>query len=73
MMFSMDWQDIIALTIVGLTATIFLWNRFRSKQSGALCAGHCGCSSKPGSSSKESILFRARKGERPEILIRARE
>ncbi|MBC8127811.1 MAG: FeoB-associated Cys-rich membrane protein [Gloeobacteraceae cyanobacterium ES-bin-144] len=42
----MDWQTYIAISIVALTATIFIVRFFRPKKNGS-CGHDCGCGKKP--------------------------
>ncbi len=66
----MNLQQLAALAVVGLTAAIFLWSRLRRRNAGAGCGGHCGCAMTNSEPPRESIIFHARKGERPEILVK---
>jgi hypothetical protein len=66
----MNWQQLAALFIVGLTAMIFLWSRLRRQKAGAGCGGHCGCGTMSSEPPQGSVVFHARKGERPEILVK---
>jgi len=65
----MDWQQAIALGIVALTAALFVASRFRKKK-GAGCG--CGCASAAGVAEKSSILLRAKKGERRQVIVKLR-
>jgi len=65
----MDWQQAIALSIVALTAALFVASRFRKKK-GAGCG--CGCASAAGVAEKSSILLRAKKGERRQVIVKMR-
>ena len=67
----MDWQQIIALVIVVVTAGIFLWSRLKPRKFNLEKDTHCGCSNKAGQEvMRSSIVFRARKGERPQITVK---
>jgi len=71
----MDWQQVVALAIVGITALVFLWSRVRRRKrglgKGALCGeGQCGCAGTTSPSARESVVFRARKGERPQVIVK---
>jgi hypothetical protein len=66
----MDWQQLVSLTIVGAAAALLLWSRFRPRKFSFQRDTHCGCSSHAGAAPQQSIIFHARKGERPEILIK---
>jgi hypothetical protein len=65
----MDWQQIIALLIVGVTALCFVVKKFW-RQKFHLKETHCGCGSAPRIGPKQSIQFHARKGERAKIIIK---
>ena len=66
----MDWQQILALGIVGLTAAVWLWRRFRPRRFAFHRDTHCGCAAPDPSAAQSSIVFRARKGERPEVVVK---
>lgn len=69
MLIPVDWQEIISLAVVTVTAVIFvtvrLW-RHQKHHEFALC----NCSSKV--RRQGSIIYRARKGERPQIIIQTK-
>jgi hypothetical protein len=65
----MDWQQLVSLTIVGVAAAALLWRRFRPRKFSFDRDTHCGCSASQ-DSPQQSIVFRARKGERPQVLIK---
>ncbi|MCU0771988.1 MAG: hypothetical protein MUE94_09525 [Verrucomicrobia bacterium] len=66
----MDWQQGIALLMVGLTAALFLraWRRRAGARFG--CGSQCGCDRAQTSPPRGSVIYRARKGERPQIITR---
>jgi len=66
----MGWQETVALSIVTLTAGVFLWNRFRPRKFSFARTGHCGCASPDESTRRHSIVFRARRGERPQVIVK---
>jgi len=66
----MDWQEIIALSIVAVTAAIFLVKRFRRRKFSFKHDTHCGCSSPSQSTPGSSIVFHARKGERGQVIMK---
>jgi hypothetical protein len=67
----MGWQETVALAIVAATASMFLWKAMRPRRFSFQAAGPCGCSnSSTQIGPKQSIVLRARKGERPQILVR---
>ena len=73
----MDWQQPVALGLVvaaglGLAASKFKRRKFSFERD-----THCGCSSpshtdKTQAGPKSSIVYRARKGERPEVVVKMR-
>jgi hypothetical protein len=68
----MDLQQVVSLAIVGATAAILLWHglsrrRFRFKR-----GMQCGCGFVSGTARRSSIVYRARKGERPRVLVKMR-
>lgn len=65
-----DWQQMVSLTVVGVTAGTMLYSRFRPRKFALARATHCGCSAAGGSQSGSSVVFRARRGERPQILFK---
>jgi len=67
----MDWQQAVSLLIVAATAGVFLWTRFRRRQFRFERDTHCGCSSPSQSAPQRSIVFHARKGERPQIILKS--
>jgi hypothetical protein len=68
----MDWQQIVSLGIVTVTAVALLWSRFRPRKFRFGEGSHCGCSSPAQTNPGSSIVFRARKGGRPEIVVKMR-
>jgi hypothetical protein len=65
----MDWQQLVALAIVGVTAGLLLWSRFRPRKFSFERDTHCGCAAGQ-SAPRYSVVFRARKGGRPEVIVR---
>ena len=66
----MDWQQLVALAIVGFTAAVLLWSRFRPRKFSFERDTHCGCAAGKSLPPQHSIVFRARKGERPQVLVK---
>jgi hypothetical protein len=66
----MDWQQLVSLMIVGAAvlslAVGVIFRRRYSFQRGT----PCGCAAASESASQSSIVFRARKGERPVVLVK---
>jgi hypothetical protein len=67
---SMNWQQAVSLAIVASVAGLFLWGRFRRCKFSFERDTHCGCSAGGQSEMKSSIVFHARKGERPEVVVK---
>ena len=66
----MDWQEVISLLIVGIAASALLWGKFRRRRFNFQRDTHCGCSAPGTSGNSGSIIFHARKGERPQVLMK---
>ena len=61
----------VALGIVGLTAGLFGWARWRPRKFSLARDTHCACSAKSGRSGPQSsLIFRARRGERPQVVVK---
>jgi len=68
MLEGMDWQKFAALAIVAVTAGMFLQAKLRKRKFSFERDTHCGCSAPTGSGG--SIVFRARKGQRSQIIVK---
>lgn len=66
----MDWQQPTALAIVALSVALLAWSRLRRRKFQFGRDTHCGCSSPAGNAPQSSIVFHARKGETPQILVK---
>ena len=66
----MDWQQLVSLTIVGMAAGLLLRSRFRPRKFSFERDTHCGCTAGHGPAPQHSIVFHARKGERPQIIVK---
>ena len=67
---TMDWQQAVSLMIVAVAAAALLGSRFRARKFRLGGGGHCGCGSPAQTDPHSSIVFRARKGGRPEIVVK---
>ena len=65
-----DWQQITALFIVAGAAVALVWGRVHRRRFSFERDSHCGCSAANNSTAQGSIIFRARKGERPQVLMK---
>ena len=68
----MDWQQTVSLVIVGSAAALLVGSKFRRRKFSFERDTHCGCAGVGESSPQSSIVFRARKGQRPEVLVKMR-
>jgi hypothetical protein len=67
----MDWQQLVALAVVGVTAGLFAWNRFRPRKFRFERDTHCGCGCAAGARGPQhSVVYHTRKGERPEVIVK---
>lgn len=64
------WQTVISLLIVALAAAGLLWARFRKRNFNFHRDTHCGCATPDRSTTHQSIIFHARKGERPQVIVK---
>lgn len=67
---SVDWQEVIAILIVLTTAGLFIRTRWKRRAVQSHCGSHCGCVGASSTAPKVSVTYRARKGERPQIISR---
>jgi hypothetical protein len=68
----MDWQQLVSLMIVAVTAGWLAASKFRRRRFSFQRDTHCGCTAAAASAPRSSLIFRARKGERPEVLVKMR-
>lgn len=68
----MDWQQSVSLAVVASTAVLLLWSKVRRRKFSFQRDTHCGCAGAQETSPQASIVFRARKGQRPEVRVRMR-
>jgi len=66
----MDWQEAVCFIIVAFTAGAFLWSMFRRRKFRFQRDTHCGCGSAHSEAPQTSIVFHARKGERPQVVVK---
>jgi hypothetical protein len=65
-----NWQQVLSLLIVAVAATALLWGRFRRRKFRFGQATACGCVSNASPAAQPAIIFRARKGERPQVHVK---
>ncbi len=66
----MDWQQAVSLCIVAATAVLVVGGRFRKRTIGSRRGNPCGCAAAGSGGRGESMVFRARKGARLEIVVK---
>ena len=66
----MNWQQLVSLLIVAAAAFLLLRPKFQRRKFSFARDTHCGCSGSGHARPQHSIIYRARKGERPEIIVR---
>ena len=66
----MDWQQIVALLIVATAASLLIWGKIRRRKFQFGRDTHCGCRSPASATTQSSIVFHARKGEQPRVLLK---
>jgi hypothetical protein len=68
----MDWQQVTSLAIVAAAAGALLWAKFRRRKFSFDRVAHCSSCASSSSRPQHSVVYRARKGQRPEILVKIR-
>jgi hypothetical protein len=68
----MDWQQLVSLVVVASAAVLLLGSKLRRRKFSFVRDTHCGCAARQGSSPQSSIVFRARKGERAQVIVNMR-
>jgi hypothetical protein len=66
----MDWQQLVSLTIVSAAAVLLLRGRFRPHKLSFQHATRCGGCAHANATPQYTVTFRARKGERPQVVIK---
>ncbi len=67
----MDWQQILALLVVGVAAFLLLRRFFRPRRPGLPCGQGCGCAGSPGVAPPAPVVYRARKAGSGRIRVRS--
>jgi hypothetical protein len=68
----MDWQQLVSLVLVASAAMLLLRSKFSRRKFRWERDTHCGCAAVSPFSPQSSIVFRARKGARAEVLVKMR-
>jgi hypothetical protein len=67
----MDWQQLVSLAIVGSAAALLIWSKIRPRKFSFAKDTCCGCAANQQRAvPQHSVIFHARKGERPEVRVR---
>jgi hypothetical protein len=66
----MDWQQLVSLVIVVGAGMLLARSKFRRRRFSFQRDTPCGCAGAGSQGTASSIVFHARKGERPEVLVR---
>lgn len=66
----MDWQEVVSLCIVAVTAVLLVGSRLRRRKFSFKRDLPCGCAGAVPPGGGQSIVFHARKGARPEIRVK---
>ena len=72
MLEEMDWQQWVSLTIVAAAAVLLLRRKLRRSRFSFQSDTACGCAGAGTHSPQHSIVFHARKGQRPRVLVKMR-
>jgi hypothetical protein len=67
---AVNWQTLVALLIVALAAAGLLWGLLRRRKFRYRRDGPCGCALPARGETGSSIVFHARKGARPQIIVK---
>jgi hypothetical protein len=67
----MDWQQLVSLIVVAVAAGLMVWGKVRRRKFSFSGQGHCGCGA-AANAPQGSIIFHARRGERPRAIVRMR-
>jgi len=65
-----NWQELIALSIVAVAAGSLAWSKFRPRKFSLQRDTHCGCSSPGQSAPRSSILISGRRGQPPQVTMK---
>jgi hypothetical protein len=68
----MDWQQAAALFIVAGTAALLAWGRLRRRKFSFARDTHCGCAGGGLRGSAGAVVYHARKGEQPRVIVKFR-
>ena len=66
----MNWQQVVSLMIVAAAAFLLFRKKFHRRRFSFERDTHCGCAGKGQARPQHSVVYRARKGERPQIIVK---
>ena len=66
----MNWQQLVSLLIVAGAAFLLFRTKFRRRKFSFARDTHCGCAGGAHDRPQYTVVYRARKGERPEIIVK---
>ncbi len=66
----MDWQQPLALLVVAVTAGLLILRQYRLRKAVFRQTSTCGCAGAAGPRPEGSIVYHARKGERPRLIVK---
>lgn len=66
----MNWQTLVSLLIVAVAAAALLWGVMRRRKLRFDRSNPCGCALPARGETGSSVVFHARKGERPKIIVK---
>jgi hypothetical protein len=70
---AMDWQQLVSLVIVAVAGLLLARSKIRRRRFSFERDTPCGCAGAGREPSASSIVFHARKGKRPEVLVRMKQ
>jgi hypothetical protein len=65
-----NWQTVVSLMIVAGAATALVGAKLRRRKFNFRRDTHCGCAGPGAAEPPPRIIFHARKGERPKVLVK---
>lgn len=68
----MDWQQLASLAIVSVAAALLLRSKVQSPKLRFARTNPCGCAGSRREVPQHSVIYHARKGERPRIIVKMR-
>jgi hypothetical protein len=66
----MDWQEMTSLLVVGSTAGWMFWKKWGPRKLRFDPIGACHCGLARTAARRPSVVYHARRGERPQVVVR---